>query len=178
VRKALALALALALFTVATAVLLLWALERLGARSVWFSFAVVWLPMTWLGGISHVIAFRLPDRLHALRAFERDGRLYELLGVRVVKWLLRRGPMALFNPNLHVPAEPTPARVAQLDGHMRVAEATHAILFVATLGVVANAGLRGWWRCAGWTLLFDLLANGYPFTLQRYNRALLERRFR
>jgi hypothetical protein len=36
---------------------------------------------------------------------------------------------------------------------------------------------RGWWGAEGWTLLFDLLLNGYPVMLQRYNRALLDRRY-
>ena len=44
-------------------------------------------------------------------------------------------------------------------------------------GVVANAAARGWWTAAGWTLPFDVLFNGYPVMLQRYNRALLSRRF-
>ena len=36
---------------------------------------------------------------------------------------------------------------------------------------------RGWWGAARWTLLFDVLLNGYPVMLQRYNRALLGRRY-
>jgi hypothetical protein len=43
-----------------------------------------------------------------LRAFDRDGRVYQRLGVRLVKLLLRRGPLAAFNPDLHLPAERTP----------------------------------------------------------------------
>jgi hypothetical protein len=45
------------------------------------------------------------------------------------------------------------------------------------LGVVINAAVRGWWIAAGLTLLFDVLMNGYPVMLQRYNRALLYARF-
>jgi hypothetical protein len=41
---------------------------------------------------------------------------------------------------------------------MRDAEASHFILFVAML-------------------LFDVLFNGYPVMLQRYNRAVLSRRY-
>jgi hypothetical protein len=115
--------------------------------------------------------------VHALRAFERDGRVYELLGVRVAKWLLRRGPLAVFAPDLHLPAEPTPASLAGLDERMRQAEALHEILLVVTLAVVVNAAVRGWWDAAGWTLLFNVLGNGYPAMLQRYNRARLAQRF-
>jgi hypothetical protein len=51
------------------------------------------------------------------------------------------------------------------------------ILLVLTFGVVVHAAARGWWAAAGWTVVFDVLLNGYPVMLQRYNRALLSRRF-
>ncbi|HMQ28606.1 MAG TPA: hypothetical protein PKA98_21650, partial [Acidimicrobiales bacterium] len=127
----------------------------LGADSVGFAFLVVWVPMTWLGTLSRVVRPRLPDAYHRLRPFELDGRVYERLGVRVVKRLLRRGPLAVFNPDLHLPAERSPERLAHLDQRMRDAEAAHALLFVATLGVVAHALARGWWTAAALTLLFD-----------------------
>ncbi len=157
--------------------LLVWSLRAFGPRAFAFAFVVVWLPMVWLGLVSRVVVPRLPERCHTLRGFERDGHVYELLGVRVVKRLLRRGPLAMFNPALHLPAERTPKNLARLDQRMRDAEASHFILLVLTLGVVANALARRWWVAAGWTLLFDMLMNGYPVMLQRYNRALLAKRF-
>lgn len=145
--------------------------------SVGFAFAAVWLPMMWLGTASHVVAIHLPARCHELRSFENDGRLYERLGVRVVKRLLRRGPLSVFNPGLHLPTERTPEPIAALDQRMREAEASHGILLVLTLGLVANAAVLGHWTSSGWLLLFNVLVNGYPVMLQRYNRALLARRF-
>ena len=118
-----------------------------------------------------------PASYHELRRFEQDGRLYELVGVKAAKQLLRRGPLAVFNPDLHLPAERTPERLAHLEQRMKDAEASHAILFVAIMAVVVNAVARGWWVAAGSTLLFDVLLNGYPVMLQRYNRARLHRRF-
>jgi hypothetical protein len=107
--------------------------------------------------------------------------MYELLGVRAAKWLLRRGPLTGFAPALRLPAVTTGDRLArlqvQVQVRMREAEAVHGLLFVASLGVVVNAALRGWWDTAGWTLLFNVLVNAYPAMLQRYNRALLLRRF-
>jgi hypothetical protein len=157
--------------------LLVWSLSAFGPRAIAFAFVVVWLPMVWLGLVSRIAVPRLPERYHTLRGFERDGHLYELLGVRLVKRLLRRGPLAVFNPKLHLPAERTPANIARLDQRMRDAEASHFILLIITIGVVANASVRRWWGAAGWTLLFDILLNGYPAMLQRYNRALLGKRF-
>jgi len=151
--------------------------RRFGAASAAFAFLVVWAPMAWLGIVSRVVPVRLPARYHELRSAERDGRVYERLGVRVAKRLLRRGPLAAFNAGLHLPAEPTPERLAGLDQRMREAEASHAVLFVATLPVVVDAAAHGWWTAASLTLIFDVLMNGYPVMLQRYNRARLQARF-
>lgn len=163
--------------TVVAAALLLLGVHVLGASSAAFAFVVVWVPMTWLGTVSRVIPLRLPSGYHDLRPVERDPRLYERLGVRLAKRLLRRGPLAAFNPGLHLPAERTPQHLAALEQRMNKAEASHLILLVATLGVVVNAAARGWWLAAGLTGLFDVLVNGYPVMLQRYNRALLHARF-
>lgn len=160
-----------------TVALLSWTYRAFGPDSVGFAFLVVWLPMTWLGTISHVSPPRLPAGYHRLREFERDGHVYERVGVRLVKRLLRRGPFAVFNPGLHLPPERRPEQLARLDQKMRDAEASHAILLVLTLAVVVHAAVRGWWVAAGCTLVFDVLVNGYPVMLQRYNRARLQQRF-
>jgi hypothetical protein len=163
--------------TVVAAAVLLLGVRLLGATSAAFAFLVVWVPMTWLGTVSRIFQPRLPPRYHELRDFERDPWLYELFGVRLVKRVLRRGPLAVFNPGLHLPTERSPERLAVLEQRMKDAEASHFVLLVAMLGVVINAAVRGWWIAAGLTLLFDMLMNGYPVMLQRYNRVLLHARF-
>jgi hypothetical protein len=161
----------------ATATVLVFGVGLLGASSAAFSFLVVWAPMASLGIVSRIVHLQLPPRFQALRDVERRRRLYELLGVRVAKTLLRRGPLAVFNPGLHLPAEHHPEQLAALERAMKTAEASHAVLLIATVAVVINAAARGWWLAAGLTLLFDLVMNGYPVMLQRYNRALLQARF-
>lgn len=163
--------------TAVAAAVVVFGIRLLGATSAAFAFLVVWAPMAWLGTVSRIIQPRLPRRYHELRHFEHDPWLYELLGVRLVKRLLRRGPLAVFNPGLHLPAEHSPERLAELEQRMKDAEASHFILLVATSGVAINAMARGWWVAAGLTLLFNVLMNGYPVMLQRYNRALLHARF-
>ncbi|HSP29233.1 MAG TPA: hypothetical protein VLN74_11840 [Ilumatobacteraceae bacterium] len=163
--------------TVIAAALLAASWRRFGPRSDVFAFAVVWVPMTWLGTVSRVVQPQLPSSYHELRDFESDGSVYEAVGVRLAKRLLRRGPLAFFNPDLHLPSERTPEQLAHLEQRMKDAEATHAILLVATLPVALHAATRRWWRAAGLTVVFDVLMNGYPVMLQRYNRALLRRRF-
>lgn len=144
-------------------------------KGPWFALAVVWLPMTALGTVSHVTPIRLPERFHRLRTFEIDGQIYERLGIRSFKRVLRRGPATWFNPSLHMPSSRDAESLARLDAAMRNAEATHAVLFIATLPVVVHAVGRRWWGAAAWTLGFDILLNGYPVMLQRYNRGRLTR---
>jgi hypothetical protein len=123
------------------------------------------------------VQLRLPEGVHVLRPFERDGRVYERIGVPVAKRLLRRGPLARFNPQLHLPHERTPAQLGQLAQRMRDAEASHAVLFVVTVPIAVHAAVRGWWLAAVLTLVLDVVMNGYPVMLQRYNRARLARRY-
>lgn len=139
--------------------------------------AATWLPMTALGTVSHVVPFRLPGWWHRLRPVEIDGRLHERLGATVAKRLLRRGPATVFNPGLRLPAEPTPERVEALAARMCTAEAAHTVAALVTVGAAVHAGARGRWRTAAWTLGLNVAVNGYPVLLQRYNRALLARRF-
>jgi hypothetical protein len=138
---------------------------------------LVWFALLWRALALRRPVLRLPTQVRVLRPVERDGRVYELVGVRIFKRLLRRGPLAVFAPPMRLPAEPTPATVADLDRRMQQAEAVHEILLVGTLAAAFNAAVRGWWGSAGWILLFNVLANGYPAMLQRYNRALLAERF-
>lgn len=162
---------------VVLAAVLVVAVRWLGADSGWFAFVVVWWPMVWVGTMSRLVVVRLPERYHALRPFEWGGRVYERVGVRVAKAALRQGPLAAFNPDLHLPSERTPAQLEHLAQRMRDAEASHAVLFVAMLPVVVHAAVRGWWPAALLTLVFDVLMNGYPAMLQRYNRARLADRY-
>ena len=164
--------------TVVAGVVVAWSWRAVGWRSRRFAFVAVWAPMTWLGTISRVVTPRLPSRCHELARFERGGaRLYELLGVRVVKRLLRRGPIAVFNPGLHLPAEPTPERIARLDERMREAEASHTIMFAASTATAVAAWAARSPSTARQVMGWNVVLNGYPVLLQRYNRGLLERRF-
>ncbi len=163
--------------TVVFAVLFGWAVRALDPAGWLSALLLVWLPMTWLGSVSHFIGMQLPARYHAIRHFERDGRFYERLGVRFVKRVLRRRPFAWFNGGLHLPAERTRVELAALARRMRTAETTHTLLFVVTLPLAAHAAWRGDAFVACLTLALDVAINGYPAMLQRYNRALLELRF-
>ena len=154
---------------------LVWSADAFGAASATFAFLAIWLTMVWVTSLSWVLPVRLPAAYRRLRPWERDGRVYRGLGVGVAKWLLRRGPLTVFNPKMRGPHGADPASRARLEQWMSEAEASHGVSFAVGLGVVGLDLARQWWAAAAWALLFDVLVNGYPVALQRYNRAWLAR---
>jgi hypothetical protein len=167
--------LAVAALTLAFGAWLAWLARACGPRSAGFAFLLVWSIMCWATLVLRLYPVRLPSAYYELGPGERDGRRYERLGVLVAKRLLRRGPLSVFNPKLHLPAVRDAQAFAQLDAAMRGAETNHVIMFLIVLLAIAHAILRGWWDAAAWTLLFNVLINAYPVMLQRYNRGRLAR---
>ena len=53
------------------------------------------------------------------------------------------------------------------------AETGHAVIFIVMLLFISYALLRGWFDAVGWMLAFNVIINGYPVMLQRYNRIKL-----
>lgn len=160
------------------AALLAWAWTALGPQSVMFAFLAVWIPMACFALVGEAVSLRLPDAIFAEHGWERGGRVYELVGVRVAKRLLRRGPLHVFARHMQFhDEERTRSDVRALARGMREAETTHGVQFVVMAAVSVGFAASGWWGTAAWMTLFNVVVNGYPSILQRYNRILLGRRF-
>lgn len=129
--------------------------------------------MCWVTLVLLAFPLRFPATYYQLRPGERDGRRYEIVGVLVAKRVLRRWPLRIFNPKLHLPSVRDAQGLAKLDAAMRAAETNHVVMFVFVSLAIAHAIARGWWDAAAWTLLFNVLINAYPVMLQRYNRGRL-----
>lgn len=159
--------------TLGLGAVLVWVGSTFGVTGVLFAFAVNWLAMCWMGTAGRALEPPLPERFFEIRSFERTGRVYELLGVAVVKRLVRLGPLHWFNPHLRMPTERTPDQLRQLERRMREPETAHTWLLAAMALVALHAAARGWWWAAAWTTAFNLALNAYPVMLQRYNRRWL-----
>ena len=61
---------------------------------------------------------------------------------------------------------------------MRKAETGHAVIFVLVLLFAGYLLLKGWLDAVVWTMFFNMLINGYPIMLQRYNRVKMQELFR
>lgn len=166
-----------ALFTAATlsaAFLVIWSLDAFGFRSPLFALLLNWLAMSWVAIVGQVFHFSLPLSYYDIKAFEQTGQVYERLGVPLFKKLVRRGPLSIFSPTLRFPKDKTISALQHLDHEMRKAEAGHVLIFALMLFFIGYALFQGWFDAVGWMLAFNILINGYPVMLQRYNRIKLQ----
>jgi hypothetical protein len=166
--------LAFAIATIAVIFLLMWSLDAFGFRSPIFAFLANWLVMSWVAFNGQVVRLSFAPGYYAIKPFERTGLVYKRLGIRLFKRLVRRGPLAMFSPTLRFPKDETVPALRLLENEMRKAETGHVLIFVVMLLFVGYALLQGWFDAAVWLLLFDILINGYPIMLQRYNRIKLQ----
>jgi Glycosyl-4,4'-diaponeurosporenoate acyltransferase len=120
----------------------------------------------------------LPPAWYRTRAFEQDGRLYELIGVRLFRRLVPNGDWVNAwrrrqNPSFRVVSSYDTA--IELLRRTIVGEKSHIVLFCLA-GASAVYALRiGWYGWAVYLAAANGLANLYPILLQRYTRARIHR---
>ena len=160
--------------TIAVLFLIAWSLDSFGFHSFIFALLVSWLVMSWIAIVGQVIHLSFPAAYYDFRPFEQTGQVYERIGIRLFKKLVRRGPLTIFSPTLRFPKVKTVTALQNLESEMRKAETGHAIAFIIMLVFVGYALLNGWLDAVAWMLLINILINGYPVMLQRYNRIKLQ----
>jgi hypothetical protein len=167
----------LALFTIATIAaifLMVWSFDSFGFRSPIFAFLVNWLVMSWVAINGQVVRFSFAPRYYDIKPFEQTGQVYERLGIRLFKRLVRRGPLSIFSPTLRFPKDKTIPTLRNLENEMRRAETGHVLTGMLMVMFAGYALLKGWLDAVAWMLLFNILLNAYPIMLQRYNRIKLQ----
>lgn len=163
--------LSLVVITGAAAALIVWTVISFSFRSPIAAFLVNWLVMSWIVLMGQVVDFPpFSPVYYEIKPFEQSGHLYERLGIRLFKKIVRRGPLTIFSPTLRFSTEKTAEALEHLTHEMRKAETSHAVIFLVILLPIGYAFIRGWFDAAAWLLLFNILLNGYPVMLQRYNR--------
>ncbi len=131
----------------------------------------------WLSGVAIIVlagAYKpsFPPSWHRLWRAERDGRIYERLGVRRYRnwWLASPFPRSAPPPRITGKAS-----LASLDTYMRGAEFGHAMLLMISLPVIGWLVVEQEWPIAIWMAIINIPWNIYPVLLQRYNRGRLAR---
>jgi len=166
----------LAFFSVATIVigyLIVWSLYAFGFRSPIFALLANWLAMSWVAIASQAVYLPFPSKYYDIKPFERTGRVYERLGIRLFKKVVGRGPLTIFSPTLRFPKGKIGSALRYLEHEMRKAETGHMFIFMLMLLATGYALVMAWFDAAGWILAFNVVFNGYPVMLQRYNRIRL-----
>lgn len=78
--------------TAAAVYLIVWSLDAFGFRNPVSALLVNWLGMSWVALVGQTAHFVFPPRYYEVKSFEGTGQLYECLGIRLFKSLVRRGP--------------------------------------------------------------------------------------
>lgn len=118
-----------------------------------------------LGGLPRVEGY------YRLRAWERSGRLFHMLGVPQFRALVRHGPLAMFNRAL--PAAWHAGNAERIDRETRAAEAGHLAAFGIVLALAVVSLVRGDPERAAWLAALNIPLNLYPVLLQRDHRVRL-----
>lgn len=160
--------------TIVSAYLIIWCLNAFGFRNPIFAFLINWIAMSWVAIVGQAFRFSLPSSYYGIKTFEQAGQIYEYLGISLFKSLVRRGPLSIFSPTLRFSKNSTITSLQYLDHEMRKAETGHMFIFILILLFIGYALLRGWLDAVGWILMFNIVINGYPIMLQRYNRIKLQ----
>jgi hypothetical protein len=167
-----------ALLTISFAIIVMWSARSV--RTVGFAFGVNWILAAWAILLGRVLqsrsgtwdglSIRLPASYYVTRPFEKGGRIYDYLGVRWYRRLLRP---VLWSVE---PARLRSRGVRQtMIRETQNPEAGHLPIFVVILGITFWALFSGWWDTAAWLLLFNVLHNAYPVLSVRQLRARLSR---
>jgi hypothetical protein len=123
------------------------------------------------------VVSKLQRSYFEIRPFESDGRLYELLGVRLFRFVVPMGDginrfVRRFQPDYRIVSEQS---IADFEKRTVTAETFHlACLLVITPSAI-YAVVLGWWTFALLLTLPNIVLHLYPALLQRYTRARILR---
>jgi hypothetical protein len=138
-------------------------------RSALFAFALNWALMGFAFVFWLIVPVRFGRSYYRVHVIERDGRLYERLGVRLFQRILRR--TGFHGPKPFPGYAPGPDAFARLTDATHGPETAHALIFIVVAAVAVDAAARGWWDTAAWLLFFDIALNAYPVLSMRHVRA-------
>jgi hypothetical protein len=156
--------------------LIVWTFVSFDFRDPIFAFLINWLVMSWVALTGQFVTFpAFAPTYYEIKPFERSGKFYERLGIYLFKRIVRRGLLSVFSPTLRFPAKKTTPALRVLEDEMRKAETSHLVIFFIILLPIGYALFKGWFDAFAWLLLFNILFNGYPVMLQRYNRIKLQK---
>ena len=157
------------IFTAIMGVVITGFAHQIGPERPAFAFWLNGLLMVWAVGFYRSKPLQWRNGYFRIRPWETP--VYRALGVPGFQRFLRR--VNWFNREIQLK---TGRRgLSYLDHAIRQAEQGHATIFVIIGGFTVFAIVHYGWGTAWWYVLFNVLFNGYPVMVQRYNRARMQR---
>lgn len=135
--------------------------------------SLAWLVSAFTGALMSKVFFRQDPAHFRLRPWERDGRVYERLGLGTFRWALLHSPFIWLNPSMNMRSGRSD--FDRLLRSQRVAEGCHAIAALCTLSLAIWYSLTGLAIVGIWLFIVNVPLNIYPVMLQRWNRGRVQR---
>jgi hypothetical protein len=138
-----------------------------------FAFSLTWLIMALVAAMTGRIFARLNPKRFRLVRWEREGRIYDRVGLGAVRWVLQHTPLGWLNPNIKVRSGWSD--MDRLLRDMNAVEGVHIISAGVSLAVAALYIFAGQAILGIWLVILSILFNIYPVMLQRWNRGRILR---
>lgn len=133
--------------------------------------------MSWLISLVVVLStsaiFKVMPNLFSLARWERDGRIYDRLGVGAFRRVLLHSPLGWINGNLQLRAGRGDCHRLLLE--LNIAEGVHWVTAVATSILAIRCLFDGYVVHGVVMLLVRIPYDVYPIVLQRRNRGRVTR---
>jgi hypothetical protein len=159
--------------TVAVGIGLVMTILQPGRHPLTFAFSLTWLIMAFVAAATSRIFVRLDPERFRLARWEREGRIYDRVGLGAVRWVLRHTPLGWLNPNIKVRAGWSD--MDRLLRDMNAVEGVHILAAGVSLAVAVFFALAGQAVVGMWLVVLTILFNVYPVMLQRWNRGRIFR---
>jgi hypothetical protein len=147
---------------------LLWTARRLDNHPVVFTVSSTWFLGLLAGMLTRRTFLSMDPRVFALARWERDGRIYERVGVGASGWLLRHTPLGWVDPFLKVRAGSSD--MDRLLRELSFAEGTHLIQGAASLSLAVAFLASGHAPVGLACMILSVPFHVYPIMLQRRSR--------
>lgn len=146
----------------------LWTASHPDNHPVVFTVSVTWFLGLFAGMLTRRALLRMDPKRFALSRWERDGRIYDHVGVGVFGWLFQHTPFGWLDPFLKVRSGRSD--MDRLLRELSFAEGSHLIQGVVSLSL-ALAFLAGGHAVVGLAfVVLSLPLHIYPIMLQRRSR--------
>lgn len=126
---------------------------------------------------THFIVSNLKRGYFEIRPFESDGRLYEMLGIRIFRVFVPMGDginriVRRFQPDYRIVSKHS---IADFEKRTLTAESFHLACLLAIVPSAVYSVVLGWWTFSLLLTLPNIVLHLYPCLLQRYTRARILR---